>query len=89
MANTAQARKRVRQDEKMKLQGGISMGNIITIVMLGVSMALAWGNMAETVESLETRIESKSDKYLTDYKFQVIMRDIKEIKELLKEKRDK
>ncbi len=73
----------------MKLQGGISMGNIITIVMLGVSMALAWGNMAETVESLETRIESKSDKYLTDYKFQVIMRDIKEIKELLKEKRDK
>jgi hypothetical protein len=73
----------------MKIQGGVSIGNIITIVMLGVSMALAWGNMTETVESLEIRIGSKSDKYLTDYKFQVIMRDIKEIKEMLKEKRDK
>ena len=73
----------------MKIKGGVSIGNIITIVMLGVSMALAWGNMSETVESLEARIGSKSDKYLTDYKFQVIMRDIKEIKEMLKEKRDK
>ena len=73
----------------MKIQGCVSIGNIITIVMLGVSMALAWGNMSETVESLEARIGSKSDKYLTDYKFQVIMRDIKEIKEMLKEKRDK
>ena len=73
----------------MKIQVGVSIGNIITIVMLGVSMALAWGNMSETVESLEARIGSKSDKYLTDYKFQVIMRDIKEIKEMLKEKRDK
>ena len=27
----------------MKINGGISIGNIITISMLGVSMALAWG----------------------------------------------
>jgi len=73
----------------MKLQGGISLGNLITIIMLGISMAVAWGNITETVQTLEMRIEAKSDKYLTDYKFEVIMSDIKEIKEMLKEKRDK
>ena len=69
----------------MKIQGGISIGNIITIVMLGFSLALGWGTMNEKTAQLEQDLEYKADQKVVDVQFEYIKRDLNEIKQILKE----
>ena len=69
----------------MKLQGGISLGKIITIAMLGFSLALGWGTMEEKTTRLEEDLVAKADQAVVDVQFDYIKRDLSEIKQLLKE----
>tara|TARA_R100000700_G_C3126361_1_gene113321 strand:+ start:385 stop:597 length:213 start_codon:yes stop_codon:yes gene_type:complete len=70
----------------MKIQGGISIGNIITIAMLGFSLALGWGTINEKTAQLEQDLENKADQKVVDVQFEYIKRDLNEIKKLIRSK---
>ena len=76
----------------MKLNTNISLENIVTIIALICSVSLAFGFMKYDVDLLKKELqlkadkrEIKSDRELIEYKLDVIIKDIAEIKETLKE----
>ena len=76
----------------MKLNTNISIENVITVVVLVASMTLAFGFMKADINSIKKELEVKvdyrdykSDRNLITYKLDVIMQDIAEIKQILKE----
>ena len=78
----------------MKLNTNISLENVITIVVLIASMTLAFGFMKADVSSIKKELQLKiddrqyqSDRNLLAYKLDVIMEDISEIKQILKERK--
>ena len=78
----------------MKLNTNISLENVVTIVVLIASMTLAFGFMKADVNSIKKELELKvdnrqyqSDRNLLTYKLDVIMEDIAEIKQILKERK--
>ena len=78
----------------MKLNTNISLENIVTIIALICSVSLAFGFMKYDVDLLKKELElkadkrqMKSDRELIEYKLDVIIKDIAEIKETLKEKK--
>tara|TARA_R100000655_G_scaffold100691_1_gene145239 strand:+ start:481 stop:714 length:234 start_codon:yes stop_codon:yes gene_type:complete len=77
----------------MKLNTSISIENILTIVTLICSVILAFGFMKYDVDMIRKELETKADKRemiadreLITYKLDVMMQDIAEIKQILKEK---
>ena len=78
----------------MKLNTNISIENVIAILVIVASMTLAFGFMKADVNSIKKDIELKMNKreYISDrnlliYKMDVIMQDIAEIKQILKERK--
>lgn len=78
----------------MKLNTNISIENVVTIVVLIASMTLAFGFMKADVNTIKKELELKiddrqyqSDRNLLAYKLDVIMEDINEIKQILKERK--
>ena len=78
----------------VKLNTNISIENIVTIVVLIGSMTLAFGFMKADVSSIKKELDLKIDKRqyeadenLVNYKLDVIMQDIDEIKQILKERK--
>ena len=76
----------------MKLNTNISIENIVTIIALICSVTLSFGFMKYDVNILKKELNLKADKRqvvadreLIAYKLDVIMQDIAEIKETLKE----
>jgi len=69
----------------MKINGGISLGNVIVIITLIASVAVAWGSMSSIIFEVKEDVEKKADKELVDYKFTVILSEIAEIKDMLKQ----
>ena len=77
----------------MKLNTSISIENILTIVTLICSVILAFGFMKYDVDIIRKELETKADirevtadRELITYKLDVMMQDIAEIKQILKEK---
>tara|TARA_R100000315_G_C5220566_1_gene132510 strand:- start:134 stop:367 length:234 start_codon:yes stop_codon:yes gene_type:complete len=77
----------------MKLNTNISIENILTIVTLICSVILAFGFMKYDVDMIRKELETKADtrevtadRELITYKLDVMMQDIAEIKQILKEK---
>ena len=78
----------------MKLNTNISIENVIAILVIICSMTLAFGFMKADVNSIKKELELKvderefkADRNLLIYKMDVIMQDIAEIKQILKEKK--
>lgn len=78
----------------VKLNTNVSIENVITIVVLIGSMTLAFGFMKSDVSSIKKELDLKIDKRqyeadedLVNYKLDVIMQDIDEIKQILKERK--
>ena len=76
----------------MKLNTNISIENIITIVTLICSVILAFGFMQYDIDAIRKELENKAnvrevvaDRKLITYKLDVMMEDIAEIKQILKE----
>jgi len=76
----------------MKLNTNISIENVIAILVIVASMTLAFGFMKSDISSIKKELELKvdereftSDRNLLIYKMDVIMQDIAEIKQILKE----
>ena len=78
----------------MKLNTNISVENIVTIATLVCSIILAFGFMQYDIDIIRKELELKADKKEMDadrnlitYKLDVMMEDIAEIKEILKERK--
>ena len=78
----------------VKFNTNVSIENIVTIIVLIGSMTLAFGFMKADVSSIKKELELKIDKRqyeadenLVNYKLDVIMQDIDEIKQILKERK--
>jgi len=71
----------------MKINGGISVGNIITIGMLAITVALAWGAMDSRLLLVQDELGKKADKELINVKLKYIQRDVAEIKQMLKDQK--
>ena len=69
----------------MKLNTNISVENVITVIVLVFSMTLAFGFMQYDIDAIKKQIDLKADENLINYKLDVIMQDITEIKQTLKE----
>jgi len=76
----------------MKLNTNISIENIVTIIALICSVTLAFGFMQYDIDIMKKELDLKADKRevvadreLIEYKLDVIIKDIAEIKETLKE----
>ena len=78
----------------MKLNTNISVENIVTIATLVCSVILAFGFMQYDIDIMRKELELKADKREMDadrnlitYKLDVMMQDIAEIKQILKERK--
>lgn len=78
----------------MKLNTNISIENVITVIVLIGSMTLAYGFMKADISSIKKELTMKvderayqADRNLVAYKLDVIMEDIAEIKQILKEQK--
>ncbi len=71
----------------MKLNTNISIENIVTILTMVCAVTLAFGFMKYDINALKSQLDKKADKELITYKLDVMMEDIAEIKEILKEKK--
>ena len=76
----------------MKLNTNISVENIVTIATIVCSVILAFGFMQYDIDIMRKELELKADKRemeadrnLITYKLDVMMEDIAEIKQILKE----
>lgn len=78
----------------MKLNTNISLENVMTVIVLIASMTLAFGFMKADISSIKKELEVKidnreykADRNLLVYKIDVMMQDIAEIKQILKERK--
>ena len=78
----------------MKLNTNISIENVITVIVLIASMTLAFGFMKADVNAIKKELEMtidtrayNADRNLLTYKLDVIMEDIAEINQILKERK--
>jgi len=76
----------------MKLNTNISIENIVTIIALICSVTLAFGFMQYDIDLIKKELDLKAnkrqivaDRQLIEYKLDVIIEDIEEIKQTLKE----
>ena len=78
----------------MRLNTNISIENIVTIIAIICSITLAFGFMQYDIDLLKEELDLKAnkreiiaDRELVAYKLDIIMQDIAEIKETLKERK--
>jgi hypothetical protein len=67
----------------MKINGGISVGNVIVIITIIVSVAVAWGSMNSNMAQVKSELDEKASKEVVDVKFEYIQKELMEIKQML------
>ena len=72
----------------MKINNGVSLGNIWSIVITLMAMAVLWGanqgKLAYVEEELKELSIGKADKNVVEVRLESISEDIAEIKEMIK-----
>ena len=69
----------------MKLNTKVSIENMVAIAILLVTVAVSYGAMDTKLKIVQKTVDLKANKELIEYKITVMMNDIAEIKETLKE----
>ena len=73
----------------MKINNGISLGNIWTIAITLLALAVLWGSGQTKIQNVESDIEKleteKADKDVIEVKLDNMSSQIAELKEMLKE----
>jgi len=72
----------------MKVKNGdgsyaISLGNIITILVIISSVAVLWGSMGNTIKHMQSEIQLKADRELIETHLEYIAQQIDDIKKTL------
>jgi len=70
----------------LKNGNGLNMYNIIVMLSLLVTIALAYSKMSTTVDMINQELQKKADKEVVDVHFIYIQQQLDEIKELIEEK---
>ena len=72
----------------MKISNGVSLGNIWSIVITLMALAVLWGTNQSKLAYVENELEelsiSKADKNVVEVQLEAISSDIAEIKEMIK-----
>ena len=73
----------------MKISNGVSLGNIWSIVITLMALAVLWGTNQSKLAYVEGELEelndSKADKDVVEVQLEAISSDIAEIKEMVRE----
>ena len=73
----------------MKISKGFSLGNIWSIVITLMALAVLWGSSQSKLDYVESEIKDlrlkKANKDVFEVKLEVMSSDISEIKEMLRE----
>ena len=73
----------------MKISNGFSLGNIWSIVITLMALAVLWGSSQSKLDYVESEIKDlilkKANKDVIEVKLEVMSSDISEIKEMLRE----
>jgi hypothetical protein len=70
----------------MKINGGISTGNIIVMITMLISVVLAYSKLSTTVDVVNIELSKKAEKEVVEVHFTYIQQQLDEIKTLIKEK---
>ena len=70
----------------MKINGGISTGNIIVMATMVISVALAYSKLSITVDMINGELSKKAEKDVVEVHFTYIQQQLDEIKTLIKER---
>ena len=70
----------------MRINGGISTGNIIVMITMLISVVLAYSKLSTTVDVVNIELSKKAEKEVVDVHFTYIQQQLDEIKTLIKEK---
>ena len=72
----------------MKISNGVSLGNIWSIVITLMALAVLWGTNQSKLSYVEEELEElsigKADKNVVEVQLEAISSDIAEIKEMIK-----
>tara|TARA_Y100000310_G_scaffold256598_1_gene264419 strand:+ start:541 stop:768 length:228 start_codon:yes stop_codon:yes gene_type:complete len=67
----------------MKINGSFSIGNVWTIAITLLALAVLWGSNQNKLDNLTKEIETKANKELVEVKFEFIQAQLSDIKDLL------
>jgi len=67
----------------MKLNGNFSVGNVWTIIITLMALAVLWGSSQNRISNIERQLERKVDRELVEVKFEFIQSQLSDIKQLL------
>lgn len=70
----------------MKMNGNVSVGNILTIAVILFSVAVGWGSIQANVNDIDNMVKTKANKDVVDIQFVYIQKQLDEIKTLIKER---
>ena len=70
----------------MKINGGISTGNIIVMATMVISIVLAYSKLSTTVNMINGELAKKAEKEVVEVHFTYIQQQLNEIKTLIKER---
>tara|TARA_R100001594_G_C3912488_1_gene233651 strand:- start:67 stop:285 length:219 start_codon:yes stop_codon:yes gene_type:complete len=70
----------------MKVNGNVSVGNILTIAVILLSVAVGWGSIQANVNDIDNMVKTKANKDVVDIQFLYIQKQLDEIKNLIKER---
>lgn len=70
----------------MKMNGNVSVGNILTIAVILLSVAVGWGSIQANVNDIDKMVKTKANKDVVDIQFIYIQKQLDEIKTLIKER---
>ena len=68
------------------MKNGLNLYNIIVMLSLLVTIALAYSKMSTTVEVINKELHQKANKDVVDVHFKYIQQQLNQIKELIEEK---
>jgi len=72
--------------DSIKINGGISMGNLLVILTMLASVIFSYSRLAADVEDVRRMAGKKANKEMVDLKFGYIHQQLDEIKNLIKER---
>ena len=72
--------------DSLKINGGISMGNLLVILTMVASVIFSYSKLAAEVEDVNKMVAKKANKEMVDIKFGYIHQQLDEIKSLIKER---
>jgi len=78
---------KAKKNSGLKVNGGISLGNMLVIITMIVTVTMAWTSISSSVDMLNEEIDGKADEDVVTVKFEYIQHELEEIKDLIKERK--